>query len=371
MKPTVKPKNQNYSSGPCAKHPGFALDELSSALLGRSHRSKEGLARIKYLLDLTKELLGIPDDYLIGMVPGSDTGAMELAMWNLLGARGVDVIAYESFGSTWANDLKKELKLSDLRIFSAEYGKLPDLSGVDFERDVVFPWNGTTSGVKIPDGEWIPADREGLTIVDATSAVFAMELPWDKIDVATFSWQKVLGGEAGHGMLGLSPRAVDRLENYSAPWPLPKVFRIKKNGKVDLHVFEGSTINTPSMLCVEDFIKALQWAQSVGGLKGLVARCDENLRIMKRFVADHDWIDFLAEDEKTRSNTSVCLKVDATQEKLNGIVKILEEENVAVDCKSYRDAPLGLRFWCGATIDGEDIAVVLQWLEWAYGEVRA
>ncbi|MBP1609142.1 MAG: phosphoserine aminotransferase [Acidobacteria bacterium] len=370
MKPEIKPQNPNFSSGPCAKYPGFTLDLLKGAPLGRSHRSSLGKAKLKEAIDKTKEVLELPQDYLVGLVPGSDTGAIEMAMWNLLGERGVDVVYFESFGKQWANDIKNQLKIADVQVWSADYGQLPDLSKVNFDHDVVFTWNGTTSGVKVPNGNWIPDTRKGLTICDATSAVFAMEIPWQKIDVATFSWQKVLGGEAAHGMLILSPRAVLRIESYSPPWPMPKVFQLRKSGKLNMEVFEGSPINTPSMLCNEDYLEALNWAKSVGGLKGLVERSNANLQVIEDFVAKQDWIEFLAADKAFRSNTSVCLKVNLDADKLKKLVQLLAGERVAYDCASYREAPAGLRFWCGATLDKKDLEIVTQWLEWAYQEVK-
>ena len=369
-KPTAKPANACFSSGPCAKLPGYSLDALAGAPLGRSHRSATGKARLYESIQKTKEILGIPDSYLVGIVPGSDTGAIEMAMWNLLGERPVDVIYFESFGLEWAYDIIHELKLSDVTTHAADYGFLPDLSVVNFDHDVVFTWNGTTSGVKVPNGDFIPADRGGLTICDATSAVFAMEIPWDKLDVATFSWQKVLGGEAGHGMLVLSPRAVERLESYTPPWPLPKVFRLTKKGKLIAGIFEGSTINTPSMLCNEDYLVALRWAESVGGLAGLIRRSNDNLKAVEEFVTSHDWIHFLASDPAIRSNTSVCLTVDLPPDKLKKMIKLLEEEAVAYDIASYREAPLGIRIWCGATVERADLEIMLQWLEWAYEAVK-
>ena len=369
-KPTAKPANACFSSGPCAKLPGYSLDALAGAPLGRSHRSATGKARLYESIQKTKEILGIPDSYLVGIVPGSDTGAIEMAMWNLLGERPVDVIYFESFGLEWAYDIIHELKLSDVITHAADYGFLPDLSAVNFDHDVVFTWNGTTSGVKVPNGDFIPADRGGLTICDATSAVFAMEIPWDKLDVTTFSWQKVLGGEAGHGMLVLSPRAVERLESYTPPWPLPKVFRLKKKGKLIAGIFEGSTINTPSMLCNEDYLVALRWAESVGGLAGLIRRSNDNLQTVEQFVARHDWIRFLASHPAIRSNTSVCLTVDLPPDKLKKMIKLLEEEAVAFDISSYREAPLGIRIWCGATVERADLEIMLQWLEWAYEVVK-
>ncbi|HEX3048448.1 MAG TPA: phosphoserine transaminase [Bacillota bacterium] len=370
MKPQTKPNVPCFSSGPCAKYPGFKLDILKDAPLGRSHRSKLGKAKILEAIERTKKILELPKDYLVGIVPGSDTGAIEMAMWNLLGPRGVDVVYFESFGKSWASDIKNQLKLTDIQLISAEYGELPDLSKVNFEHDLVFTWNGTTSGVKIPNGNWIPDLRSGLTICDATSAVYAMEIPWSKIDVATFSWQKVLGGEAAHGMLVLSPRAVERIETYTPAWPIPKLFQLKKGDKLQLEIFEGSPINTPSMLCNEDYLEALKWAESIGGLQGLIKRSNGNLTVMEEFVEKHPWVDFLAARKEIRSNTSVCLKVSLEPDQLKKMVQLLESEGVAYDCASYREAPSGLRFWCGATVEQEDIKMMLQWLEWAYGEVR-
>ena len=354
MKPTVKPKNACFSSGPCAKHPGYSLEELKDVPLGRSHRSSLGKGKLAESIDRTKKLLSLPPDYLVGIVPASDTGAFEMAMWSLLGPRGVDVFVWESFSKGWATDIQKQLKLDNTRVFNADYGKLPDLSQADFNNDVVFVWNGTTSGVKLPNGDWIPDERTGLTLCDATSAIFAMEIPYHKLDVITYSWQKVLGGEAAHGIMILSPRAVDRLENYSPPWPMPKIFRMTKNGKLMEKIFQGSTINTPSMIANEDYLAALTWAESVGGLGGLIKRSNDNLAVFEDFVDKHGWIDFLAEKK---------------EDKLKTMVKLLADEKVAYDCASYRDAPPGLRFWCGATIDKEDIEVVTQWLEWAYNEL--
>jgi phosphoserine aminotransferase len=369
MKPLVKPANPNFSSGPCAKHPGFSLDSLKDAPLGRSHRGALGKSKLEESIRRTKEVLGIPEDYLVGIVPASDTGAIEMAMWNLLGERGIDVVYFESFGKSWATDIKKQLKLS-ITEHSADYGYLPDLTKVNFENDVVFTWNGTTSGVKIPDGAWIPADRKGLTLCDATSAVFAMEIPWEKLDVVTFSWQKVLGGEAAHGMLVISPRTVKRIEAYTPAWPIPKIFQLKKGAGLAAEIFEGSTINTPSMLCNEDYIDALKWAESVGGLSGLINRSESNLAVIESFVSEHSWINFLASDKKIRSNTSVCLKLDLEADKLKMLVKLMEKEGAAYDIASYREAPAGLRFWCGATVEKSDLTVILKWLEWAYEEVK-
>ena len=378
MKPADKPERPYFSSGPCAKRPGWSPAALGEACAGRSHRSKPGKARIKETLDRTRQLLGLPDDYRIGIVPGSDTGAVEMALWSLLGARGVDVLAWESFGSGWVTDIVKQLKLADVRIFQADYGELPDLAQVDCDRDVVFTWNGTTSGVRVPDGNWMADSREGLTICDATSAVFAMELPWDKLDVATYSWQKVLGGEGAHGMLILSPRAVARLESYTPPWPLPKLFRMTQKGKFNGGIFEGDTINTPSMLCVEDYLDALKWAESIGGLPELVKRSQANFGLIEAWVAKTPWVDFLARVPATRSTTSVCLKIvdpaftrlpeeeqAAFAKKLAGM---LDKESVAYDIGAYRDAPPGLRIWAGATVEAQDIERLLPWLDWAYTE---
>jgi phosphoserine aminotransferase len=370
MKPSAKPAIATFSSGPCAKRPGYKLENLKSAPLGRSHRSSLGKAKLQKAIDDTKKILGIPQDYLVGIVPASDTGAMEMALWSLLGPRGVDVFYWESFGKEWATDVEKQLKLPNVRVFKADYGKLPDLKQADFKNDIVFVWNGTTSGVKVPNGDWIPDNREGLTICDATSAVYAMEVPWKKLDVATFSWQKVLGGEAGHGMLVLSPRAVERLKAYTPPWPLPKIFRMTKKGDVAQEIFEGSTINTPSMLCNEDYLDALAWAESIGGLSALIKRSSANLGVFEKFVETHPWIHFLAETKEIRSSTSVCFSLDLTPDQVKAFVKHLEKEGVAFDCGAYRDAPPGLRFWCGATVETSDIEKLLPWLEWAYEEAK-
>jgi phosphoserine aminotransferase len=370
MKPTLKPHNPNYSSGPCAKHPGFALSELKDAPFGRSHRSALGKGKLAASIDRTKEILGLPEDYRVGIVPASDTGAFEMAMWSMLGPRGVDVFVWESFSKGWATDINKQLKLDNVRVFEAEYGKLPDLAQADFNNDVVFVWNGTTSGVKLPNGDWIPDDRAGLTLCDATSAVFAMDIPYEKLDVITYSWQKVLGGEAAHGIIILSPRAVERILNYDPPWPMPKIFRMKKGSELIEGIFKGSTINTPSMLANEDYLAALTWAESVGGLQGLIQRSNTNLAVWEEFVEAHDWIDFLAENKEIRSNTSVCFTVDLPAEKLKELVKLLADEHVAYDCGSYRDAPPGLRFWSGATIEASDLKILTQWIEWAYNQVK-
>lgn len=370
VKPNKKPNNPNFSSGPCAKHPGYTLDALKETPFGRSHRSKIGKSLLLKSIEKTKEILEIPEDYLVGIVPASDTGAVEMAMWNLLGERPVDVVQFESFGKTWLNDITKQLKLTDVTDISADYGVLPDLNRVNFDHDVVFTWNGTTSGVKVPNGDFIPSDRKGLTICDATSAVFAMEIPWDKIDVLTYSWQKVLGGEAAHGMLVLSPRAVERIESYKPNWPLPKIFQLRKGDVINKSIFEGATINTPSMLCNQDYLDALEWTESVGGLKGLIERSNNNLKAVEEFVEQHEWISFLAADPAVRSNTSVCLKVDLDKDKLKEMTKMLDDEQVAYDINSYRDAPAGLRIWCGGTIETEDVKVMLEWLNWAYQEIK-
>lgn len=380
-KPGIVPANPNFSSGPCAKHPGWSLQNLTDAPLGRSHRHKIGKAKLQKAIDLTREILGVPADWRIGIVPASDTGAVEMALWSLLGARGVDVLAWESFGSGWATDITKQLKLPDVRIMEAAYGELPDLAAVDFTRDVIFTWNGTTSGVRVPNGDWIPADREGLTICDATSAAFAQDLPFDKLDVVTFSWQKVLGGEAAHGMLILSPRAVERLETYKPAWPLPKIFRMTKGGKLIEGIFVGETINTPSMLCVEDYIDALEWAQAVGGLKGLIGRADRNAAVIADWVAKTPWVDFLAKVPETRSNTSVCLVIAdpavAALDKAGqaafakSMVTALDKEGVAYDIGAYRDAPSGLRIWAGATVEASDLEKLMPWLDWAFASAKA
>ena len=375
--PAVRPANPRFSSGPCTKRPGWSPDVLADALLGRSHRSKEGKSRLKLAIDLTRKVLQVPDTHRIAIVPASDTGAVEMALWTMLGARGVDMLAWESFGSGWVSDVIKQLKLDDVRVIEAPYGELPDLSTVDTKtRDVVFTWNGTTSGVRVPDAEWIAADREGLTICDATSAAFAQRLDWDKLDAVTYSWQKVLGGEAAHGMLILSPRAAERLESFTPDRPLPKIFRLTKGGKLIEGVFAGETINTPSMLCVEDYIDALQWADGLGGLDALVARADANLGVVAKWVERAAWIDFLPAAEETRSNTSVCLCIvdpavtvlDAKAQAAfaKAIVTRLEAENVALDIGSYRDAPAGLRIWTGATVETSDVAALIPWLDWAF-----
>jgi phosphoserine aminotransferase len=381
MKPTRRPKRPNFSSGPCAKRPGWSTDLLKDAAVGRSHRAKLGKQKLAAVIDRSKKVLGIPDDYRLGIVPASDTGAFEMVLWSMLGARDVDVLAWESFGNGWVTDVTKQLKLEKARTFAADYGELPDLSQVNFDHDVVFTWNGTTSGVRVPNGDWIPNDREGLSLCDATSAVFAMDLPWKKLDVATWSWQKVLGGEAAHGMLALSPRAVERLESYRPPWPLPKIFRLTKDGKLNEGIFKGETINTPSMLCVEDALDSLAWAEKVGGLKGTIARSEANLATIAEWVSRTDWVDFLAAREEIRSCTSICLQiVDPWFKGLSGedraaaakkMVGTLEEEGVAYDVNAYRDAPPGLRIWGGATVENEDIEALLPWLDWAFEQTKA
>ncbi len=371
MQPTVKPKNLNFSSGPCSKRPGYDVRALQLDTLGRSHRSALGKKALGLACSETARILGLPETYRVGVVPGSDTGAVEMALWSLLGARGVDVLAWESFGSGWATDVVKQLKLPNARVLKADYGAIVDLAEVNFDHDVVFTWNGTTSGVRVPNGDWIPAERAGLTICDATSAVFAMDLPWDKLDVVTFSWQKVLGGEGAHGMLILGPRAVERLESYTPPWPLPKVFRLTSAGKLSEGIFRGETINTPSMLCVADYLDALNWIESIGGVPAAIARSEANLRVLADFVAANAWISFLAADPATRSNTSVCLSVDLSAEQVKKMVKLLESEGVAYDIGSYKDAPAGIRIWCGATIETSDLAALMPWLAWAYAQVSA
>ena len=368
--PATRPVNPRFSSGPCAKNPTFKLDKLSGAPLGRSHRAAVGKARLKAAIEGSRDVLGIPDDYRIGIVPASDTGAVEMAMWSLLGARKATMVAWESFGSGWVTDVVKQLKI-DADIQTAKYGEIVDMAALDYANDVVFTWNGTTSGVRVPNGDVIPADREGLTICDATSAAFAMDLPWDKLDVTTFSWQKVLGGEAAHGMLILSPRAVERLESYTPPWPLPKIFRLTKGGKLIEGIFEGATINTPSMLAVEDYLLALDWARSVGGLDGLIQRANANTGAIADFVKSRDWIDFLAENPVIRSNTSVCLKF--TDPRISdpagfakAVAKRLDAADAAYDIGAYRDAPAGLRIWCGGTVETADIEAMLPWLDWAF-----
>ncbi|MEM7216168.1 MAG: phosphoserine transaminase [Pseudomonadota bacterium] len=378
QRPGRRPANPRFSSGPCTKRPGWSLQKLQNASLGRSHRASEGKSRLKKAIEMTREVLRVPDTHRIGIVPASDTGAVEMAMWSLLGQRGVDMVAWESFGAGWVSDVAKQLKLDDVREITAEYGLLPDLNHIDFNRDVVFTWNGTTSGVRVPNGDFIPESRQGLIICDATSAAFAQELDFEKLDVVTFSWQKVLGGEAAHGMLILSPRAVERLESYTPLWPMPKIFRLTKGGKLIESVFEGATINTPSMLCVEDYLDALSWAKSLGGLEALIKRADDNFSVIETFVFETPWIDFLAIDPSTRSNTSVCLSI--TDDRIRdlpvaeqaafakGIVQLLEREGVALDIGSYRDAPPGLRIWAGATVEVSDMEALMPWLNWAFHE---
>jgi len=380
MKPGVRPAVPHFSSGPCAKRPGWSLQTLTDAVLARSHRSKIGKAKLKRAIDLTREVLEVPADYRIGIVPASDTGAVEMALWSLLGARPVTMLTWESFGEGWVTDVEKQLKLKDVTVLKASYGELPDLRKIDFSTDVVFTWNGTTSGVRVPNGDWIAADREGLTICDATSAAFAQRLDWPKLDVATFSWQKALGGEAAHGMLILSPRAVARLESYKPAWPLPKIFRLTKGGKLNEGIFAGETINTPSMLCVEDYLDTLQWAKSIGGLAGTVARSDANAKAIADWVKLTPWVDHLAVKANERSNTSVCLKVvDAAVTRLKAdeqaafaksLAALLEKEGVAYDIAYYRDAPPGLRIWCGATVEASDVEALTAWLDWAFAQTK-
>jgi phosphoserine aminotransferase len=379
-KPGVRPATPHFSSGPCAKRPGWSLQALTDAALGRSHRAKIGKAKLKRAIDLTRAVLEVPADYRIGIVPASDTGAVEMALWSLLGARPVTLLAWESFGEGWVTDVTKQLQLKDARVVKAPYGELPDLSKVDWTTDVVFTWNGTTSGVRVPNGDWIAGDRTGLAICDATSATFAQSLDWPKLDVVTFSWQKALGGEAAHGMLILSPRAVERLETYKPPWPLPKIFRMTQGGKLNAGLFEGDTINTPSMLCVEDYLDALQWGKSVGGLKGLIARADANTKVIADWVARTRWVQFLAKEPAIRSNTSVCLQfVDPAITALSpdgqaafakNVAAALEKEGVAFDIAYYRDAPPGLRIWCGATVEASDVEALMPWIDWAYAQAK-
>jgi phosphoserine aminotransferase len=380
-KPAVLPKNPNFSSGPCAKRPGWSLEALKDAPLGRSHRAKVGKAKLKLAIDLTRDVLQVPANYRIGIVPASDTGAVEMALWSLLGARPVTALAWESFGEGWVTDIVKQLKLKDATVLKSAYGDIPDLASVNFDHDVIFTWNGTTSGVRAPNGDWIAADRQGLTICDATSAAFAQPLAWDKLDVVTFSWQKAMGGEGAHGMLILSPRAVERLESYAPAWPLPKIFRMTKGGKLIEGIFEGETINTPSMLCVEDYIDALNWGKSLGGLPALIARADANSKILADWVAKSGWAGFLAKNEAIRSNTSVCLKVvdpavaalpaDAQAAFAKKLAALVEKEKAGYDIGAYRDAPPGLRIWCGATVEAADVAALTHWLDWAFATAKA
>ena len=379
-RPAHKPQNPCFSSGPCAKRPGWSFDALKGAFIGRSHRTSAGVKRVMETIERSKSILGMPKDYKLALVPASDTGAVEMAMWSLLGARGVDALGWDVFGKTWIADITKQLKLKDVRTFEAPFGAIPDLSKVDTDRDVVFTWNGTTAGVKVPNGDWIKKDRKGLTICDATSAVFAMEIPWDKLDVVTWSWQKVLGGEAAHGMLALSPRAVERLESYTPPWPMPKIFRITKGGKLFDEPFEGKTINTPSMLAIEDYLDALKWSESIGGLPALVKRSMANLKAVEEWLAKTTWATFLAEKPETRSNTSICFKVvdpwfmakdvESQLKIIKETEKMLEKEGVAFEVANHRDAPASYRLWGGATVETSDIKSCLEWIDWAYQTVR-
>jgi phosphoserine aminotransferase len=370
MQPRVKPSNPNFSSGPCAKRPGYDVSQLDLSVLGRSHRATVGKNALKKACLDSAKILGLPEGYRVAVVPASDTGAMEMAMWSMLGQRPVDVLYWESFGQGWATDINKQLKLDNVNTITADYGQLPDLTEVNCDHDVVFTWNGTTSGVKVPNADWIADDRAGLTFCDATSAVFAQPLAWEKLDVITYSWQKVLGGEGGHGMLILSPRAVERLESYTPEWPLPKIFRMTKGGKLIEDLFLGATINTPSMLCVVDYLDALHWVESIGGVVATNKRSDDNLSVLEDFVGRHDWIQFLAADKATRSNSSVCLILDLPAEQVKAMVKLLEQHQVAYDIGAYRDAPAGLRIWCGATIEKANLEALMPWLEWAYAEVK-
>ena len=379
-KPSVKPNNPNFSSGPCAKRPGWSVDALKDATVARSHRAKVAKTKLAGVIERSKALLEMPKDYRLAIVPASDTGAIEMALWSLLGERGVDVLAWEAFGASWANDCEKQLKIKDLRVLKADYGKISDLTQVDWSRDVLFTWNGTTSGVRVPNGDWISSDRTGLAICDATSAVFAMAMPWSKLDVVTWSWQKVMGGEGAHGMIALSPRAVQRLESYTPSWPVPKIFQLTKGGKLVEGVFEGETINTPSMLAVEDALDGLKWGEQIGGLKALIARSEANLQAIESWAAQAGWIGFLAGKPETRSNTSVCLKitdpwyaalsVEEQEKGVKRIVSLLEAEGVAYDIGAYRDAPTGLRIWGGATVETSDLKALFPWLDWAWGEVK-
>lgn len=379
-KPSVRPANPNFSSGPCAKRPGWSVEALSGTPVGRSHRAKVGKERLAEVIDRSAALLGLPEGWRLGIVPASDTGAVEMALWSLLGPRGVDMLAWESFGATWVSDVLKQLKLSDVRVLKADYGQIPDLSQVDFSRDVVFTWNGTTSGVRVPDGEWIAKDRQGLVICDATSSAFAMDMAWDRLDVVTWSWQKVLGGEGAHGMIALSPRAVERLESHTPAWPMPKIFRLTSGGKISEGIFRGDTINTPSMVAVEDQVDALKWAESIGGLPALIKRSQQNLKAVETWVAKTPWIDFLTQDPSIRSWTSICLVItadwftalsaDDQAKAAKKIVSLLDAEGVGYDLGSYRDAPAGLRIWGGATVETSDIEALLPWIDWAYEQVK-
>jgi len=381
VKPKSKPKNPCFSSGPCAKRPGWNLTALNDAALGRSHRAAIGRAKLQEVIERSRAILDVPENYRIAIVPASDTGAVEMCLWSLLGARGVDVLAWESFSQGWVTDITKQLQIEDRRVFTADFGELPDLSQVSFDRDVVFAWNGTTSGVKVPNGDWIAGDRQGLTICDATSAVFAMELPWDKLDVVTYSWQKVMGGEAAHGILVLSPRAVERLEDHTPSWPMPKLFRMTKGGKLNEGLFKGDTINTPSLLCVEDALDGLRWAENIGGLPELLRRSRSNLGVLERWVAASDWIAFLPNAVEVRSNTSVCLQIvdewyseqaeEDQRAKVKQMLVLLENERVAYDINGYRDAPPGLRIWCGSTVEARDLEALVVWLDWAFAQVRS
>ena len=380
QKPGIRPQNPNFSSGPCSKRPGWSLENLKDATLGRSHRSKLGKGKLHQVIELSKEILQVPSDYRLGIVPASDTGAFEMAMWTMLGERGVDVLAWESFSQGWLTDVTKQLKLQDVNAYKADYGQIPDLGVVDTDRDVVFAWNGTTSGVRVPNGDWIKDDRQGLTLCDATSAVYAMDIPWHKIDVLTYSWQKVMGGEAAHGVIVLSPRAVARLESYTPDRPLPKIFRLTKGGKLIEGIFQGSTINTPSMLCVEDALDGLNWAKSIGGLNSLIERSQKNLQVLESWVAKTDWIDFLVADKSIRSNTSICLIIvdswykslskEEQAAKAKELVSLMEKEGVAYDIGAYRDAPSGLRIWGGATVDSKDMEALTQWLDWGFATIK-
>lgn len=369
MRPSVKPANPNFSSGPCTKRPGYDVSALDLSVLGRSHRATVGKTALKRACLETARILGLPEGYRVAVVPASDTGAMEMAMWSMLGQRPVDVLFWESFGQGWATDINKQLKLDNVTVLEAGYGQLPDLGKTNPDHDLVFTWNGTTSGVRVPNGDWIDDNRQGLTFCDATSAVFAQSLPWEKLDVTTFSWQKVLGGEGGHGMLILSPRAVERLENYSPPWPLPKIFRMTKAGKLTEGLFTGATINTPSMLCVVDYLDALEWVERIGGVAASIARSEANLAVLETFVEQRDWIKFLAQDASVRSNSSVCFTLNLSADKVKDLISLLEVEGVAYDIGAYRDAPAGLRIWCGATVEASDLTALLPWLDWAYQQV--
>ena len=371
MKPINKPANPNFSSGPCSKRPGYDLHNLDIDTLGRSHRSSVGKLALGRACTDTAEILGLPEGYRVGVVPASDTGAFEMIMWSVLGARPVDIFSWESFGSGWLTDATKQLKLDNLHSYTADYGQLPDMTQANPDHDTVFTWNGTTAGVKLPNADWISDDRTGLAICDATSAVFAMEMPWEKLDVVTYSWQKVLGGEGGHGMLILSPRAVERLESYTPAWPLPKIFRLTKGGKLIEGIFRGETINTPSMLCVADYLDALDWVRSIGGLPAAIAKSNANLDVIKGFVESRPWAHFLAQEADQISNTSVCLTLDLEPDQVKQIVKLLASETVAFDIGAYRDAPAGLRIWCGATVEAADLEALLPWLDWAFSEVSA